>query len=176
MRFDFFQQTGFVEGGDHGFTCGKTLKATELLRDIVGACIAFFAVSIEDFSGLADITIESQDIDHRQAVTFTDFIVVKVMRRGDLHATRTFLHIGVFIGNNRNTTAYQRENDLFADQIAVTRIFRVNGNAGITEHGFRTRGGDHQVIFAFSGFRAVSQRITQVPHGTFGFAVFHFKI
>lgn len=71
-----------------------------------------------------DIAVKGQDVDHRQGVTFTDFIVVKVVRRGDLHAAGAFFHVGVFVANDRNTTVNQRQNDIFANQIFVTRIFR----------------------------------------------------
>ena len=176
VRFDLFEQAGFFKRRHHGFTRCKALKATELLWNVVAARVAFFTVGVEHFSGLADVAVERQDIDHRQAVTFPDFIVVKVVRRGDLHTTGAFFHIGVFIAQNGNATTDQRQNDLFADQVFVTRIFRVHCHAGITKYGFRTGGGDHQIIFAFSSFRAVSQRITQVPHGSFGLAVFDFEV
>ena len=109
-------------------------------------------------------------------MTFPDFVVVKVVCRGDLHAAGAFFHVSVFIANDRNAAVDQRQNNEFADQIFITRIFRVNGYAGITQYGFRTSGSDDQVIFTVCGFRAVSQRIADVPHGAFRLAVFHFQV
>ena len=109
-------------------------------------------------------------------MTTTDFIVVEVMRRGDFHAAGAFFHVGVFVAHNRNTAVHQRQHHEFADQIFITRIFRVNGHAGIAQQGFRTGGRHHQVIFTVGGFCAVGQRIADVPHGAFRLAVFHFQV
>ena len=109
-------------------------------------------------------------------MTLTDFIVVKVVRRGDLHAAGAFFHIGVFIANDRNAAVNQRQDHEFADKVFIARIFRVNGHAGIAQHGLRSGGGDDQIIFTVSGFRAVGQRIADMPHRAFRLAVFHFQI
>lgn len=170
------QQAQIIEGGNHRFTRREALQATELGRDLVAVVGADFAQGIEHFRFLADVTVEGQNIDHRQAVAFADFVVVEIVRRGDLHAAGAFFHIGVFVADDADAAADQRQNDLFADQVFIARIFRVDRHAGIAQHGFRTGGGDHQVVFALGGFRAVGQRVAQVPHGAFGFAVFHFQI
>ncbi|CCK17248.1 hypothetical protein BN136_3258 [Cronobacter universalis NCTC 9529] len=109
-------------------------------------------------------------------MTTTDFIVVEVVRRGDFHAASAFFHIGVFVADDRDAAVNQRQHDILADQIFITRIFRVYGNAGIAQQGFRAGGGDHQVIFAVGGFRAVRQRIADMPHRAFRLAVFHFQV
>ena len=176
MRFDLFQQAELFELFNDRFTGGETLHATVSSRNFTAAGVSHCAVGIEYFSFSADVAVEVHDVNHGQLVAFTDFIVVEVMRRGDFHTTGAFFHIRVFITEDRNAAVDDRQNDFFTDQIFVTRIFRVNGHAGITEHGFRTRGGDHQVIFALSGFRAVRQRITDMPHEAFDITVFHFQV
>ena len=176
MWFNFFQQAECVNRSNDRFTCSKTLQFLELCRDFAGINVRFVTFGIEHLGAFTDIAVKGQDVDHRQGVTFTHFIVVKVVRRSDFHAAGAFFHVGVFVANDRNTTVNQRQNDIFANQIFVTRIFRVNGHAGIAQQGFRTSSRNHQIIFTICGFRAVSQRIADVPHRTFRFAVFHFQV
>ena len=167
MRFNFFQQAECVNRSNDCFTCSKTLEFLELCRDFAGINVRFVTFGIEHLGAFTDIAVKGQDVDHRQRVTFTHFIVVKVVRRSDFHAAGAFFHVGVFVANDRNTTVNQRQNDIFANQIFVTRIFRVNGYASIAQQGFRTGSRNHQIIFTVCGFRAVSQRIADVPHRTF---------
>ncbi len=176
MRFNFFQQAQRVNGSNDGFTGSKAFQLLELSRNLAGINVRLFTFGIEHFRAFANVAVKGQDVDHRQRVTFPDFIVVKVVRRGDLHAAGAFFHIGVFVANNRNAAVNQRQNNEFTDKTLVARIFRVHGHAGIAENSFRTGGGDDQVIFTVCGFRAVGQRIADVPHGAFGLAVFHFQV
>ncbi|CSB24662.1 Uncharacterised protein [Vibrio cholerae] len=88
-------------------------------------------------------------------MTFADFIVVEVVRRGDFHTARAFLHIGVLIAHDWDATTDDRQNDLFTNQIFITRIFWVNRNTRIAEHGFWTGGGNHDVIFTICRFHAI---------------------
>ena len=164
MWFDLFQQAHRVDGSNNRFTRSKAFQLLELGRDSIGVNVRLFAFGVVHFCGFANVAIKGQNIDHRQRMATTDFIVVKVVRRGDFHAAGAFFHIGVFIANDWNTAIDQRQNHEFADQIFVAWIFRVHGHAGIAEDGFRTGGGDHQVTFTVSGFRAVSQRIADMPH------------
>ena len=164
MRFNFFQQAQRINSGNHRFTRGKALQLLELSRDFIGINVGFFAFGVVHFRGFTDVAVKGQNIDHRQAVTFPDFVVVKVVRRGDLHAAGAFFHISVFIADDGNAAVNQRQNNKFANQIFITRIFWVDGHAGIAQYGFRTGGGDDQVIFTISGFRTVGQRIADVPH------------
>jgi len=176
VRLDLFQQAECVNSSHDGFTRGKAFQLLELGRDVAGINVGFVAFGVVHFCAFADIAVEGQNVDHRQGVTTAHFIVVEVVRRGDFHAAGAFFHVGVFVAHNRNTAVYQRQHHEFANQIFITRIFRVNGHAGIAQQGFRTGGRDHQVIFTVSGFCAVGQRIADVPHGALGLAVFHFQI
>ena len=108
MRFNFFQQAECVNRSNDCFTCGKTLQFLEFCRDLAGINVRFVTFGIEHLGAFTDIAVKGQDVDHRQGVTFTDFIVVKVVRWGDLHAAGAFFHVGVFVANDRNTTVNQR--------------------------------------------------------------------
>ena len=176
VRFDLFQQAEGVNRRNNGFTRREAFQFLELCRDLAGVDVGFIAFGVVDFRAFADVAVKGKDVDHRQLVTTTHFVVVKVVRRGDLHAAGAFFHVGVFVAHDRDAAVNQRQHHEFANQIFVARIFRVNGHAGIAQQGFRTGGGDHQVIFTVSGFRAIGQRVADVPHGTFRFAVFHFEV
>ncbi len=177
VRFDLVQQAQLIEGGNHRFTRREALQAAELGRDLVAVFGADFAQGIEHFRFLADVAVEGQDVDHRQVVAMAHFVVVEVVRRGDLHAAGAFFHVGVFVADDPDAAVDQRQNDLFADQVFIAWVFRVDRHAGIAQQGFRTGGGDHQVIFAVGGFRAVGQRVAQVPQvEPSRLAVFHFQV
>ncbi len=176
VRFDLFKQAELIDSGNNRFTRREAFHVLESRRDLIGAGIAGFTIGVIHLSTVADIAVEGQDVDHRQFVTTTDFIVVEVMRRGNLDAAGAFFHVGMFVANDRDQAANQWQHHKFADQIFVARIFRVNRHAGIAQQGFRTGGGDHQIIFTVGGFCAVSQRIADMPHRAFALAVFHFQI
>ncbi len=176
MWLDLIQQARFIHGSDNRFTRGKALHTLKRRRDFIGAGGARFTVGVKHLGTAADIAVKGQDVDHRQLVTTTHFIVVEIVRRGDLHAAGAFFHIGVLITHDRNATIYQRQDQLFADQIFIAWIFRIDGNAGIAQQGFRAGGSDNQIIFAVCRGRAIRQRIADMPHRAFAFAVFYFQI
>ncbi|CSB05637.1 Uncharacterised protein [Vibrio cholerae] len=82
----------------------------------------------------------------------------------------------MLIAHDRDATTDDRQNDLFTNQIFITRIFWVNRNTSIAEHGFWTCCRNHDVIFTICRFHAIRQRVAEVPHVTFGLFVFHFQI
>ncbi len=81
MWFNFFQQAECVNRSNDRFTCSKTLQFLEFCRDLAGINVRFVTFGIEHLGTFTDIAVKGQDVDHRQGVTFTDFIVVKVVRR-----------------------------------------------------------------------------------------------
>ena len=58
----------------------------------------------------------------------------------------------------------------------VSGVFGVHGNAGITQHGFRSGGGYYYVVFAVAGFGALGEGVAQVPHFAFDLAVLNFEV
>ncbi len=176
VRFNLFQQAEGVNGSHHRFTRGKALQLLELCRNFAGVDVGFVAFGVVHLCALTDIAVKGQDVDHRQGVTTAHFVVVKVVCRGDLHAAGAFLHVRVLVAHNWNATVNQRQHHEFTDQIFVARIFRVHRDAGIPQQGLRTGGGNDQVIFTVSGFRAIGQRVADMPHGAFRFAVLNFQV
>ncbi len=91
-------------------------------------------------------------------MALADFVVVEVVRRGDLHAAGTESRIDVGVGDDRDIAPGERQLHPLSDQVTIAFIFRVHRDRGIAEHGFGARGGNHQVA------AAVAQRVAQVPH------------
>ena len=52
--------------------------------------------------------------------------IVEIVGRGDLDRAAAHLGIGIFIGDDRDQPANQRQPNLFADEVGVARIFRMH--------------------------------------------------
>ncbi len=105
-----------------------------------------------------------EHVDLRQAMALADFKVVEVVRRGDLDRARTLFGIGVFVADDRNAAADQRQNDMLADQMIQPLVLRMDRDRGVAEHGFRTHRRDHDErrwIVRAKGF--AFDRIAQIP-------------
>ncbi|MDT4793166.1 hypothetical protein FQZ97_256800 [compost metagenome] len=173
---DLLEQAGGLEVGDD---LAARVEAVEM--GIGGRQAAVHlgvdaAIEVEHLGGGQYGGVLVEDVDQRQVVALADFIVVEVMGRGDLHAAGAELAVDVVVGDDRDTPAHQRQLDEGADQRLVALVFRVHGHGGVAEHGFRTGGGDHQVVLAVRGPVAVGQRIAQVPEVALLVMVLHFQV
>jgi hypothetical protein len=111
-----------------------------------------------------------EDVDHRQVVAPADFVVVEVVRRGDLDAAGAEVLVDIGVGDDRNLALGQRQLQPLADQRGVTLVFRMHGHGDVAEHGFRTRRRDHQLA------RTISQRIRDRPQLAVFFLADDFQI
>ena len=176
MVVDLLEQAGGFEVGDDLLACDEAVHAgigggqagVELGVDA--------AVELEHLGGAEHGGVLVEDVDQRQVVALADFIVVEVVGRGDLHAAGAELAVDVVVGDDRDAPAHQRQVDEGADQGGVTLVFRVHGDRAVTQHGFRTGGGDDQVVLAVGGLVAVGQRVAQVPEVALLVVVLHFQV
>ena len=130
---------------------------------------------------------------HRDLVALSDTIVVEIMCTGDLDRPRAEIRIRIFVGDDRDQTAMflrpDRDFAEFADNWLVTLIVRMNGNGTVTQHGFRPRRGNRNIVtglakgdvplFVFLDVfigRATGQRVAEVPHVSIGFDVLDLEI
>ena len=90
-------------------------------------------------------SINGQNIDLFKVVTIANFSIVEIMGWSDFDTTTTKFRIDIVITDDRNFTAHQWQSDGFADQLFIAFIFRMYRNSRITEHGFRTGSGHHQM-------------------------------
>ena len=88
----------------------------------------------------------------------------------DLHRTRTLLGVGIVVTDDGDQAADQRQLDHLANQVLQRLVLGVNGNARVTQHRFRPRGGDHDELV-----RALDW-IAQVPKIALHFLLHHLEV
>lgn len=117
--------------------------------------------------GERDPPLDIENVDLRQVVALADFEVVEVVRRCDLDCARSLLRIGVFVRYDWNLAPDQRQDDVLADQMAITFVVRMHCDRSISEHGFRPRcchDDESRCVFRIEGF--AFQRIAQIPQAS----------
>ncbi|MNM56682.1 hypothetical protein D3C81_678590 [compost metagenome] len=173
---DADQQALGVQVGDDLLARDKAVKVGVLGRQLGVDLLVNAAVEVEGLGAGQHEGVLVEDVQQRQVVALADFVVVEVVGRGDLHAAGTELGVAVVIGDDRDAAADQWQFDEFADQCLVAFVVRVDGHGSVTQQGFRTRGGNYQVVLAFGGLGAVGQRVAQVPQVALLVVVFHFEV
>ena len=71
------------------------------------------------------------------------------MRACDFHGTRPKFWVRIHIRNNRDQTTRQRQAYHFPNNRGVALILWVHRNGAVTQHGFRPRGGNGNIIPLF---------------------------
>ena len=162
LLFDALDQFEGFEIGHHLFPRVFAGKAHIIGGHAVGGADAGFGV---------------EDVDPADGlVAFIHLPVVEIMGWRDLHRTRTQFRIGMFIGDDRNAAAGDRQQHMFADDGGIARIIGAHGHGGIAQHGFGPRSGNDDMIGAIGKARAIRQRIADVGEAAGDFAGFHFQI
>ncbi len=151
--FDLIQQSQRLEIGDDHFPRHEAVEAAIFLRRVV-----------------VDLGILGQDVDHRQIVALADLEVVEIVRRGDLHRAGALFRIGMFVADDRDQAAHQRQTDLFADQMLQLFVFGMHRHRGIAQHGLGPcRGHGDELVTALD-------RIFQIPEMALDLDAFDFEI
>ncbi len=112
---------------------------------------------------LIDGGIVVKDIDDRKIVSLADLKVVRIMCRRDFDDTGSFRRIGVFIADNRNFAVHNRKPCIFADEIFIACIVRINCKRSIAEHRFRPGGRELEKTSLRNGSVVLDQRIFDMP-------------
>ena len=100
----------------------------------------------------------------RQLVALAHLEVVEVVRRRDLHRAGALLGIGIFVGDDRDAAADQRQDHVLADQRLVALVVGMHRDGGVAEHGLGPRGGDDDECRCIVGIEGRAlDRIAQVP-------------
>ena len=160
----------------------------QVCKDLLAGFVAVEAAVLSRCR-VVDRRGRGQDVDQWQVVALAHLVIVEVMRGRDLdHAGAEFtLDIGV--GDDRNLALGQRQLHHLANQVRVALVFRMHGQCGITQHGFRARGGHDQVVaclaqrliavgIALYVFVAgtVSELVSDGPQETILLHVLHFQV
>ena len=120
MICDFYKKSHLIQFLNDSFSCLVTIHAC------INAAI------------FIDGGIIIHDVDFRQVMAFSNFKIVWVMSRCNLHTAGTKLFIYIFISNDRNLFIYDRKQQCLSDNILISLIFRVYSNCRISQHSLRT--------------------------------------
>ena len=104
---------------------------------------------------LSHNAIHADNNDARQIVADTHLIVVRIMRRSNFYSAGTEFGINITISDDRNNSVGSRQTQGFANQVAITRVLRVNCYCSIAGQSFRTGGSNHQAAAFFFNYRVV---------------------
>ena len=100
-----------------------------------------------------------------------DLEIVEVVRRRDLHRARALLGVGIFVGDDRDAAADQRQNDILADQMPVALVVGMHRHRRVAEHGLGPGGGDDDELAG-----PALDRVTQVPEMALGLDLLDLEI
>ena len=91
----------------------------------------------------APLGVEHVDRPHSFGlVTPPDLEIVEVVRRRDLHRAGALFRVGIFVGDQRNEAADQRQAQLRADPAVVALVVGMHGDRRVAEHRLWPRCGD----------------------------------
>src|SRR5699024_109710 len=167
LVFDRDHQPFGVDVGDYMRTCLVAVQAAVGLRyqvDHVNVIGWRRRAAAGDFVGLrrrlgvgraviAQVGLVVHEPVHGDAVALGDFVVVEVVGAGNLDRAGAEFRVRVLVGDYRyQAPVCFRANRYFttlADNRRITGIVGMYGDGTVTEHGFRTRGGDGDVVAGF---------------------------
>ena len=94
-------------------------------------------------------------------VPLADLEIVEVMRGRDLDRARALFGIGIFVGDDRDQAADQRQSNPPAEQMLIARIVRMHRDRRVAQHRLGPRGGDGHPLAGLLAVR-VHHRIFEV--------------
>ena len=97
---------------------GEAVDAVQFLRELRRAFRQSAQIVLVVDQREAALLIEHADL--RQVVPPADLEIVEVVRRRDLDRARALFGIGIFVGDDRDPAADQRQDDVLADQIGCS--------------------------------------------------------
>ena len=94
----------------------------------------------------------------RKTVALSDLIIIRIVGRRDLDASRAELHVCMFVPDHRYLFIEERKYNIFTDQVLISVIFRVYRHSSISKHGLRPCGSHLKEPALFS-----CHRISDMP-------------
>ena len=150
VLFHLFQKAQFLQVGNDGFAGLVAIHSLILAAQLVDN-----ALIIQNPNGL-------------QIVPQTYLKVIGVVSRSHLYTAGAEFHVHILVSNNGNFPVHQRQQALLADDVLITFVIGVHGNAGVTQHGLGTGGGNDDIA-AF----LTHDGILQVPEIAGLILIFH---
>ncbi len=158
VGLDLAEPPGGLHQRDDGLAGREAVEAVERERLGFGARVGQeVGVAVERDPGLG-----IQDVDRAAAMTAADLEVVEIVRRRDLHRAGALLRVRVFVGDDRDQAADQRQAHALAHERGVALVLGVDGDRRVAQHrlGACRRHGDD---LAGLGTGLVHDRIVEVP-------------
>ena len=136
IRLDH-RATSITGGNGHfvAFSLGQVFAFLELGQDLFPGLVAVHAG--ERTGIFVERAIGIEDIYPLQVMTVTDFEIVEIVSRCNLHHAGAELHIHVFIGDNRHFAVEYRQYDCLADIFFIPLVVGIDGNCGVAKHRLR---------------------------------------
>ncbi len=174
---DLAQPALFLGAGDDGLARGEAIHAL------------VFSGHVGRIGG-GDPAEGVHDVQRFKSRTLSDAEVIDIMGRRDLDRARPLGRIGIVVSHDRNAAAGDRQGHELADQTRIAFVFRVNGHAGVAQHGLGPGRGDDDEVARFELGRlagiikgdrmlighAVGQRIGEVPIGAVDLLLLDLKV
>ena len=120
MRYDLYEQPHLLE------VCNKRFSALIPIHSGIFSCFLIHGRIIID------------DNDLLQVMALSNFKIIRVMCRCDLHTSGTELLIYVCVCNDRNLASGRRQYEHLSDNILITLILRIDRNCSISEQCLRS--------------------------------------
>ncbi len=171
MRLDRDEKAALVEQRDDALARLEAIEAVEGEHRIrrIAAAVEPFEEGV--VSRNLDLRFGTEHVDERQAVPPADLEIVEVVRRRDLHRARALFRIGVFVRDDRDFSADERQHGVLADEVAEALVVGVHRHGDVAEHRFgaRRRDGDEAPRLALD-------RVADVPERALHLDLLHFEI
>ena len=170
IRLDHRSRT--IAARHHQLVLVDTLEQALFGQFFDDACACLETIEPVQFGWrvFVDLCVGREDVDDGELMTLADFVVVEIVRRGDLHATGSELRINVGITDDRNRSIGQRQPQLLSDEMPIALIVRMHGNRGVAEHRLGAGRSNDEMS------AAIRQWITQMPKRSVFFSAQHLEI
>ena len=141
----------------------------QFFNQVFTAFVAFLPCIFASF--FSHQAIHADNNNTGQFMTDTHFVVVGVVCRSNFYSTGTKFQIYIAISDDGDNAVSNGQTQMFANQMTITGVFRVNCYCGIAKHSFRTSGSDGQ-----EGTFFFNNRVLNVPQITCVILMFYFDI
>ena len=109
------------------------------------ACLESFQAGVLSGGG-AHVPVAGHHVNFRKVVPFTQFEIVRVVRRRHLHRSGSKLAVHERVRHNGYFSIHQGQSNSFADQPLVSLVFGMDGHSGVPQHRLRPRCGHDHIL------------------------------
>ena len=124
--------------------CGRLrLEVAVLAQPIEDRLARLVPIAADELAARAvDARLLVEDVDRLQAVALAELVVVRVVGRCDLHRPGAEGAVDVVVGHDRQSPTQEGQDDLAADEVAISLVVGMDRHRGVAEQRLGTGGGD----------------------------------